>query len=804
MLVHKESKKLILNLRDPARVTTVIPTATTFAHGGHTLVAVPHGEDEVRVLRNLNLDAPAPIESQYDWPCAYPSGPYIHQRVTSAFLTLNPRAYCLNGMGCIAGDDKVRVRRYGKSQEMTLRALYAKYHKLPDKAAWEVRSLRGDVYGLNKLEDVIHKGDQQTLRIVLADGKTLRCTADHRLAQPGGKWIAAGDLRVGDALVTNGERAVVCGSCGESRTVKQFSRRRLAQNCLSCKHSQHSARMKGAHNPSWRGGRFVDGDGYVRLNMPGHGRADNHGYVYEHIAVAEEAYGHPIGRDMHVHHINGDKADNRPENLEVLPAAEHARGHANFKLLDGSVSAKGGVVVALPKASTVQFIGDGGIADVYDLSMQAPHHNFVVNGIVVHNSGKTLSVLWSFDHLRRQGMARRMLVVAPLSTLVRTWSDEIFTHLPHLNAAVLHGTMERRLKLLAVEHDIYLVNHDGVRAKPLLEALSKRDDIDVVVLDEVAVFRTPGTERFKSAVKLVQDRRYVWGLTGTPTPNAPTDAWAQCRIVTPGSVPKYFGMFRDITMKQLTQYKWGPRESALETVRAAMQPSVRFSREDCIDLPPTTHQTRTVDLTSEQKTAYNDMLKRLKAEYAGGQVLAVNEAVKLGKLLQICCGVAYGLNGKDMVLPCQPRVDLVREIIEEAEAKVIVFVPYTAALLHLVKELAKDFSVEAIYGDVTKNQRDRIFGNFQKRRDPRVLVADARTMSHGLNLTAANTIVWYAPTTSNETYLQANERIPRPGQKLNTLIVHIESTPVEQKMYDRLRKRGSMQGALLEMLKESR
>lgn len=514
MLIHK-SGNVILNLRDPARVTDVIPTAKALPYGDKSIVVVPHKEDEVRVLRNLGFDAPAPIEYHYQWPCAYSGGPFIHQRTTSAFMTLNPRAYCLNGMG----------------------------------------------------------------------------------------------------------------------------------------------------------------------------------------------------------------------------------------------------------------------------------------------SGKTLATLWAYDYLRAKGLAQRMLVVAPLSTLERTWGDEVFTHLPHLTMAVLHGTMDRRLKLLNVPHDIYVVNHDGIKSKALLDALCARKDIDVVALDELAVFRTPGAARFKAAHKLVAGRKFVWGLTGTPIPNQPTDAWAQCRLITPHTVPKFAGGFRDATMRQVSQYKWVSRENALETVRTAMQPSIRFSREDCIDLPPTTHQTRTVPLTPEQKAAYDMMFKKLYAEYNGGQVVAVNEAVKLGKLLQICCGVAYGQGGQEMVIPCQPRIDLVREIIEEAEAKVIVFVPFTAALRHLADALRKDFSVELVYGETSKTERDRIFASFQKRDDPRVLVADARTMSHGLNLTAANTIVWYGPTPSNDTYVQANERIPRPGQKLNTLIVHIESTPVETKVYDRLRKKTSVQGALLELLK---
>lgn len=518
MIVHKESRRVILNLRDPERVTSVIPSAKVLEHAGATLVVVPHGEDEVKVLRNLDLDVPAPIEHHYEWPCTYPDGPFAHQRLTSAFLSLHDRAYCLNGMG----------------------------------------------------------------------------------------------------------------------------------------------------------------------------------------------------------------------------------------------------------------------------------------------SGKTLSGLWAFDYLRQAGRAKRLLVVAPLSTLDRTWGDEIFTHFPHLTAAVLHGTMERRLKLLAIPHDVYIVNHDGVKSSVLIDALRKRDDIDVVIYDELAVCRTAATARFKTTQRLLEGRKYVWGFTGTPTPNAPTDAWAQCRLITPWTVPKYFGQFRDDVMKQVSPFKWVARHNALDLVSKAMQPAIRFSREECIDLPPTTHVTREVELTKEQRIAFDDMLAKLHAEYEGGQVQAVNEAVKLGKLIQICTGVAYGSGGQEVILPCEPRINLVREIIEEAEAKVIVFVPYTSALLHLAEHLRKDFTVECIHGEVSKAERGRIFSEFQKRPDPRVLVADARTMSHGLNLTAANTIIWYGPTTSNETYLQANERIPRPGQKLNTLIVHIESTAVEQKMYDRLRKRGSMQGALLELLKGTR
>lgn len=799
MLVRKDYKKLILNLREPERVLEAIPHAKTLVHDKGALVIIPHRDDEVRVLKNLGFDAPAPIDTYYAWPCGYPSGPMQHQRITAQFMTLNPRAYCLNGMGCIEGDARVRVSRKGKSYETDLRTLAEKFHALPDRDSWRVRSLKGETFGMNRLLDVLVRGAKPTLRIQLQDGKVFRCTADHRIARPDGAWTAAGDLRVGDALVTNGDILVACPRCGVSRARKSPPRY-AGQQCRACKHAAHRGRMAGERNPAWKGGTFIDPDGYVRQLCRGHHRADHKGYVYQHILIAEQAFGVAVTREMHVHHKSGDKTDNRPENLEVLSPEEHHRGHAPYAKLDGAVSGKGGVLVVVPKSSGIVKIEDGGEVDVYDLCMEGPHHNFVVNGVVVHNSGKTLSALWAFDWLRETGRARRMLVVAPLSTLTRTWYDEVFTHLSHLSCAVLHGDQERRLKLLAIPHDVYVINHDGVKSKPILDALCAREDIDVLCIDELAVARTAGTERFKAFNRLAKDRPYVWGMTGTPTPNAPTDAWAQCRLITPGSVPKFFGQFRDATMRQLNQFKYVAKPDALETVHRAMQPAIRFSREECIDLPPTTHQTREVPLTKEQTKLFNDMVRTLKAEHEGGQVLAVNEAVKLGKLIQICCGLAYGLD-EAVDIPCGPRFDVVDEIIDEAEGKVIVFVPYTKALLKLAAHLRKTTAVECVYGEVSKNERDRIFRDFQRAANPRVLVADARTMSHGLSLTAANTIVWFAPTTSTETYMQANERIPRPGQKLSTHVIHIESTPVERAMYERLRHRKSMNGALLDLIK---
>lgn len=417
-------------------------------------------------------------------------------------------------------------------------------------------------------------------------------------------------------------------------------------------------------------------------------------------------------------------------------------------------------------------------------------------------TGKTLSALWAFDFLREQGLAKRLLVVAPLSTMERTWGDEIFRHFPHLHFVTLHGTSDRRRMLLRnPAADVFIINHDGV--KVIKEALVERTDLDTIIIDELAqVARNSQTDRWKALKALIDKRERIWGLTGTPTPNAPTDAWAQCRLLTPSTVPTFFASFRDMTMRQTSTYNWVIRDEALDLVHQAMQPSIRFKREDCLDLPPVMYETREVPLSKDQQAAYDSMMSQLYAEFQGGTITAVNEAVKAMKLVQICTGSIRGDNDTIVTIPPKARVNALLDIIEEAPSKVIVFVPFKAALRALHAEVSKYHPAEMIYGEVSKNDRDRILGNFQKSDQPRVLIAQPAAMSHGLTLTAASVIVWFAPITSAETYEQANGRITRPGQVHNQLIMHIQGSRLEARMYQRLQKKVALQGALLDMFKD--
>jgi hypothetical protein len=83
--------------------------------------------------------------------------------------------------------------------------------------------------------------------------------------------------------------------------------------------------QRGVTHSNWKGGRVQLKDGYVRLFSPGHPRAVNGRYVLEHILVMEQVLGRHLNDDETIHHRNGVRNDNRPENLELW-ASSHPPG----------------------------------------------------------------------------------------------------------------------------------------------------------------------------------------------------------------------------------------------------------------------------------------------------------------------------------------------------------------------------------------------------------------------------------------------------------------------------------------------
>lgn len=425
---------------------------------------------------------------------------------------------------------------------------------------------------------------------------------------------------------------------------------------------------------------------------------------------------------------------------------------------------------------------------------------YVLNGM---GTGKTKSSLWAWRFLNRQGDAGKCLVVAPLSTLNFTWGREIFTTLPGIKYQVLHGTKAKRLERLAdPEADVFIINHDGLAV--IADALAKRDDIDTMILDELAVYRNGGAARTKVTRKVAATMKWVWGMTGSPTPNAPTDAWSQATIVTPSNVPKYFGRFRDEVMNKITQFKWAPKPDALDRVYEILQPAVRFTLDDVAELPDLVMRTIDIEMGPTQDKVYKQMEEQAFVAIQNKEVTAMNAGAVLNKLLQISTGWVYNREGEVIPLDNEKRLEALVDAVLSTDRKVIVFVPFVHALEGIRKRLDDEgMDVATVSGATPKGDRDQLFNVFQNTSKVRVLVAHPQCMSHGLTLTAADTIIWFAPTTSLEIFEQANARIRRVGQKHKQQILMFQSTKAERQMYARLRAKQKVQNTLLEMFSDA-
>jgi SNF2 family DNA or RNA helicase len=414
--------------------------------------------------------------------------------------------------------------------------------------------------------------------------------------------------------------------------------------------------------------------------------------------------------------------------------------------------------------------------------------------------GKTRAALFSYDFLLQQDVVKNCLVVAPLSTLVSVWEVETFETFHHLSVGVLHGTRAKRLKVLGEDHHIYVINHDGINTiqKELLAM-----KFDCVILDELAVYRNRRTNRWKAVRPIVTNAMFAWGLTGAPTPNGPTDAYGQVKLLTPSRMTGSFRAFQQATMKQVSTFRWVPRSEANEIVHEAMQPSVRFALADCHDLPPITLSTRDVVLSARQKKAY----KQLVNDYAmdsrkAGTITVVNEAGRLNKLIQVGAGFAYTKDGRGEYLDAKSRLKCTLDLVREAEGKVIIFASYKWAVAMLERVMSHVGAPLAITGQTPAGKRAEYIALFRGSAAHNILIAHPGCMAHGVNLQCASTIIWYTPLYSLETYMQANARITRPGQTQHMNIIHLTASPVEKRIFKKLANKEKVLNVLLEMFKE--
>lgn len=417
-------------------------------------------------------------------------------------------------------------------------------------------------------------------------------------------------------------------------------------------------------------------------------------------------------------------------------------------------------------------------------------------------TGKTMSALWAADFLMKNRVINKVLIVGPLSTMGSVWYDSVRQNLSNKSVGIAHGPKNKRENVLKQQFEYTIINHDGVKMI-VDELIAQR--YDIIIVDELTAYKTFGTDRSKAMRRIAKSAKAVWGMTGNVTPNKPTEAFGQAKLVNPDhpDVPRYFTKFRDKVEREVAPRIWEPKDGCEHDVYKILQPAVRYKLDECVDIPDLHQITVNVELSDQQKKAYDDIRKELMHEYENDMITAANAGVKLFKLMQIAAGWVKTDTGETIELDSKPRLDKLMEIYYELDIKkLVVFTSFRGSVKGVTKFFKdKGIKAECIYGSVKQDVRANLIRQFQMS-DLQVLVIQPRSASHGITLTASNTIVWHSLDLSGETVSQANGRISRIGQKRVQTIYNFVGCSAEARALKMLTDKHNRAHEVLDLFKE--
>lgn len=372
----------------------------------------------------------------------------------------------------------------------------------------------------------------------------------------------------------------------------------------------------------------------------------------------------------------------------------------------------------------------------------------------------------------------RVLVICPNTVKNTVWAAEIPKHAGHEDYVIPEGTLPKRAAAFGAAR-YTIVNAEqlsfGITAKAMQAILW-----DVVIVDESTRFKTPGAARTKALHKIRASHRLI--LTGTPITGKPEDAWSQIEFVGPGTFGSFWA-FRDRYLaldyfKRPIGVKPGVAAELAERIAAR---SYRILKADVLDLPPKVYADRVVELEGEQAKAYRQMREELRVEIENApKFTASNILTVLLRLTQITAGLIGTSDAGYAWLPDGAKVVELDHLLNEelAGEQVVIFGQYQRELEELAARyvghsdpvlsgarparFAGDLPI--IYGPTPERVRAELISQFQAG-ERRLLFCQNRTGGIGINLSAAQTVIYATRSWSLEEWLQSQDRLHRIGQR---------------------------------------
>lgn len=392
-------------------------------------------------------------------------------------------------------------------------------------------------------------------------------------------------------------------------------------------------------------------------------------------------------------------------------------------------------------------------------------------------TGKTLTGLSIFE-LHNV----KTLIICPLSLIQSAWLSDIEKWMPELLPFTTNLWLMGKSKNKAVYQNalnkcrIGLINYEAFKNQ--IDDL-KQAGFKMVILDESSKVKSPKTAINKAVTKFCSTVRFCYLFSGTPAPNTLLEYIPQMIIIDQWSWGRSFYAVRNkfFHPHPYLQFKWipswicGEKEIPNSPVKTEFYKKLSscsraVHKEDVLDLPERTFNIRYVDLSSQERKVYKQMVRDMLVEIEEKEYTAVNAAVKIMKLREITSGFLMGLDNQANF--GTSKLDALEELLDEiGEKQVIIWYQFHFEASEIIRMLInREKNFGRFDGTVNQEVKQEAFQNFKKGKI-QYLLAHPRSMGHGVDGLQAicNYAIYYSLSYSLEEHYQSLDRIYRNGQK---------------------------------------
>ena len=438
-------------------------------------------------------------------------------------------------------------------------------------------------------------------------------------------------------------------------------------------------------------------------------------------------------------------------------------------------------------------------------------------------TGKTRAALESMRYLMDSDQLDLVVVVGKKATLANTWVPECGVWTRDLTPVLLTGiTVAKRreiIKRVAAgervtapgQHPVLLLNHDVLS---LLEddllALMQTRRVGFIV-DESQKIRNPEAKVTQSAMRLAEAARWRLIMTGSPVIRGEQDIWSQWYTIDLGTTfgANFVQYRREWLIEDPYTLKVTAREGADTEIGLRMRRrGYRVTKEQGIpDLPPRVYQQYPIELTKQQRDAYEDLEDTLVTKLSSDDeryATASNQLAMILRLSQITSGFIKDESGQPFIFDPNPKLHAVSELVEEniRNGSILIWAWYREDVERIAQEL-RQYNPAIVYGGQNDTVRNRGIQDFMHRRT-KLLIGNQATGGVGLNLQVAHMAIFYSQNYNLEDRLQSEGRNHRGGSQIHQQVTYIDLVAqgtIDEIVLGALRRKKSVADAVVDLRK---